>query len=98
MKKFLSKEKVLATAIAALTSGSVNANLPESVKLESQLSNLGQTVVRPSNARSNSGFILTPSVNAYGAPTNLHTAHASHASHASHGSHQSHASHYSSGS
>ena len=63
MKKFLSKEKVLAAAIATLASGSVNANLPESVKLESQLNNLTQTVVRTSNVRTTEGFILTPSIN-----------------------------------
>ncbi len=96
MKRFLSKEKILATAIATLASSAASANLPDSVKLENQLSNLAKTTVSKTNSSFGSGFILTPNAKSNADSSGLHAQHSSHASHGSHQSHVSHQSHYSS--
>ena len=92
MKKFLSKDKVIAAAIATLTSTSVNASLPQSVQLENNIKNL-EIAVSEKSIGVNGALTLHKQPSSMAQQESLH---AYHSSHSSHGSHQSHSSHYSS--
>ncbi len=92
MKKFLSKQKVIAAAIAALTSGGASAMLPESAQVNNQLNNLTTVVIQGDALEKTEVFTLHRNEVQQNQMQDMHAYHSSHASHGSHGSHSSHAS------
>ena len=96
MKKFLSKKKVLAATVAALTASPASAQLSGHIDVSNQLNKLDRMTLSHSSGRISQALILEPRTNSSNSQLNLHAQHASHASHESHASHGSHRSHYSS--
>ena len=93
MKKFLSKEQILAAALAAVASGAASANLPTTVNLAKYVDTLTETIAMVDDKQvTEEAFTLHRTPEEISDHNGLHAYHSSHASHGSHASHASHAS------